>query len=138
MNSVGNNLGIRIAIGATYARIVRMVLGQGLSPAVGGLAVGFALSAATARLLSTIFPVRYQYDPRLFFVVVPLILLVTVFAAFVSARRAARVDPTVALRCEEARRAGLKTALHLLACQATCFLPGTCSPTVVDAPLYFR
>ena len=51
-------------------------------------------------MLPTVFPVRYHYDPRLFFVVVPLILAVTVFAAFLPARRAARVDPTVALRCE--------------------------------------
>ena len=93
-------IGIRIAIGASYTRVVRLVLRQGMPPAIAGAAVGLVLSGGTARLLPSVFPVRYQYDSRLFLVVVPLMLGVTLFAALVPARRAARVDPTVALRCE--------------------------------------
>jgi ABC-type antimicrobial peptide transport system permease subunit len=93
-------IGVRIAVGASYGRVVRMVLRQGLAPVWFGLAVGLVLSAATANLLPRIVPMRHQFEPQIFALVVPLLLLVVLLAAFVPARRAARVDPTVALRCE--------------------------------------
>jgi predicted permease len=93
-------LGIRIAIGAGYQRVLLMVLRQGMTPAFFGLVVGVALAIATMRTLPTLVPFDHQYDPRLFLIVVPLLLLTTALAAFVPARRAARVDPTVTLRCD--------------------------------------
>jgi predicted permease len=93
-------IGIRVAIGATSGRVLRMILAQGLLPAGVGLVVGLALSGATTRALSTLIPLNQQYDPRTFFIVVPLLILVALFASFVPARRAARVDPKVALRDE--------------------------------------
>jgi hypothetical protein len=93
-------IGIRVAIGATSGRVLRMILAQGLLPAGVGLVVGLALSGATTRALSTLIPLNQQYDPRTFFFVVPLLILVALFASFVPARRAARVDPKVALRDE--------------------------------------
>lgn len=93
-------IGIRIAIGASYGRVVAMILRQGMAPAIAGLAAGLVLSSATARLLPLVFPVADRYDPRTFFWVVPMLLVVTLVAAFVPARRAARVEATVALRCE--------------------------------------
>jgi predicted permease len=93
-------IGIRVAIGATSGRVLRMILAQGLVPAAAGLVVGLALSAATARLLATLVPVNHRYDPRTFFLVVPLLVLVALLASYVPARRASKVDPKVALRDE--------------------------------------
>ena len=52
------------------------------------------------RLLPMAVPMAYRFEPSTFVIVVPLLFVVTLAAAFVPARRAARVDPTVALRCE--------------------------------------
>jgi predicted permease len=93
-------IGIRLAIGASYNRVLRMILLQGMMPAVIGVACGLVLSSATTRLLPALVPVGQRYDLRMFLVVVPALLAVTLVAAFVPARRAARVDPTTALRCE--------------------------------------
>jgi macrolide transport system ATP-binding/permease protein len=93
-------IGIRIAIGATYTRIIAMILRQGMAPAWIGLATGLLLSGVTARLLPRFIPINHRFDAQTFYVVVPLLLVVTLAAAFVPARRAARVDPTVALRCD--------------------------------------
>jgi putative ABC transport system permease protein len=93
-------IGIRIAIGATYVRIVRMVLSEGMTPAWIGVVCGLVLSAVTAKLLPSLVPIDNPVDMMTFYLVVPLLLTVTLFAAFVPARRAARVSPTVALRCE--------------------------------------
>ena len=93
-------IGIRIAIGASHGRVVAMVLRQGLTPAWCGAVVGLGLSPATARLLPALVQIVYRFDSRTLFLVVPLMLAVTLLAAFVPARRAARVEPTVALRYE--------------------------------------
>jgi predicted permease len=93
-------IGIRIAIGASAGRVLGMILRQGMTPAWFGVPAGLALSAVTARLLPLLAPFTYRIEPWTFFLVVPTLLIVTLFAAFVPARRAARVDPTVALRCD--------------------------------------
>ena len=93
-------IGIRMAVGAGHGRVVRMILRQGMMPAWAGLVVGLLLTAATARLLPALVPVNHRYDAATVLSAVPLLLGVTLLAAFVPARRAARVDPTVALRCE--------------------------------------
>jgi ABC-type antimicrobial peptide transport system permease subunit len=77
-----------------------MILRQGMAPAWIGLAMGLLLSGVTARLLPRFIPMNHRFDAQTFYVVVPLLLVVTLAAAFVPARRAARVDPTVALRCD--------------------------------------
>jgi predicted permease len=93
-------IGIRIAIGATYARILRMVLSQGMTPAWAGLAAGIVLSMLAARALALTSPLSHQVETGTYYVVIPLIIAVTLAAAFLPARRAARVDPTEALRTE--------------------------------------
>jgi ABC-type antimicrobial peptide transport system permease subunit len=93
-------IGIRIAIGASAGRVLGMILRQGMTPAWFGVPAGLVLSAVTARLLPLIAPFTYRVEPWTFLFVVPMLLAVTLFAAVVPARRAARVDPTVALRCD--------------------------------------
>ena len=93
-------IGIRMAIGATYAHVLKMILRQGMRPAWSGLGAGLILSIAATRLMPSLFPTADRYDPRTFLIVVPALLAVTLLAAFVPARRAARVDPNLALRHE--------------------------------------
>jgi putative ABC transport system permease protein len=93
-------IGIRIAIGASQARVLAMVLRQGLTPAWCGMVAGLGLSVVTARLLPALVQITDSFDARNLWLVVPLLLAVTLLAALVPARRAARVEPTVALRYE--------------------------------------
>ena len=93
-------IGIRMAIGAGHARVMAMVLRQGMAPAWIGLAFGLALSALAARLLPVLVPIGRSYDAQTFLLAAPLVVAVTLAAASIPARRAARVDPTVTLRCE--------------------------------------
>jgi predicted permease len=93
-------IGIRIAVGATYAGVLRLILRQGLAPAWIGLACGCFGSVAAARLLPSIIPFTEAYDARGLFGFVPLLLAVTLVAALLPARRAATVNPAVALRHE--------------------------------------
>ena len=94
-------IGIRIAIGATSARIVTMILRQGMAPAWAGLAAGLLLSVAANRLMSGLVPFfGHRVEARTYYVVVPLLIAISLAAAFLPARRAAGVDPTTALRTE--------------------------------------
>jgi putative ABC transport system permease protein len=93
-------IGIRIALGASTASVMRMVLAYSLRVALIGLAIGVPAAFAISRLLgSLLFRVRTS-DPAVF-VAVPLVLCaVAVFAAFLPALRASRVEPLQALRAE--------------------------------------
>ena len=93
-------IGIRMAVGATSSRVLRMILGQGLLPAAAGLVAGVGLSAMTARALATSIPINHKYDPQSLLSVVPVLVAIALLASYVPARRAARVDPKVALREE--------------------------------------
>ncbi len=93
-------IGIRMAVGADRAAVVRMVLRQGIIPVLCGLAIGLALSAGAGRLLAASFPMSERVGPALYGLIAPVLLLVAMLAAFVPARRAALVDPMAALRDE--------------------------------------
>jgi putative ABC transport system permease protein len=93
-------IGIRMAIGAGRAAVVKMVLRQGIVPVVCGLVIGLALSAGAGRLLAATFPMSERVSPALYGLIAPVLLLVAMLATFVPARRAARVDPMMALREE--------------------------------------
>lgn len=93
-------IGIRGALGATRAQIVGLVLRQGLVRAVLGLTVGVAAAAFfTQALRKMLFDVSAA-DPLAYGGVAALLLVVALLASWLPARRAAKVDPIVALRCE--------------------------------------
>ena len=97
-------IGIRIAIGAGRWRVLRMVLGQGLLMVAAGLAAGLLASLGVGPLLSSIFSSGMKGDARAdasaFALVAAAVLAAAAIAAYIPARRAARVNPTEALRAE--------------------------------------
>ncbi|MBI3886374.1 MAG: ABC transporter permease [Opitutae bacterium] len=93
-------LGIRMALGASPAMVQRLVVAQGLKVAAVGIAVGIAAALGFTRLLQTfLFGVR-PGDPQIYAGISLLVAGVTYCACWIPARRAARVDPLVALRSE--------------------------------------
>jgi len=93
-------IGVRMALGAESAQIIRLVLGSALRPLAFGLAVGLALSAAVSILLAGLLPGVKSSDPLAYLNVVFLLGLAVALASAVPARRATKVDPVRALRCE--------------------------------------
>ncbi len=95
-----NEIGIRIALGAKSADIVRWTLTTGLTPALVGLAAGGAAALVLSRLLGAQLYQVSPNDPVVFGGVAVVLVIVAVLASGVPARRAARVDPAIALRTE--------------------------------------
>jgi len=94
-------IGIRMAIGADQAAVLKMVLRHGLVLAVVGLVIGLAASIGVGRLLAAAFPTGMEHqDDLAVLLVIPVVLTVTFLAAYVPARRAARTSPIQALRQE--------------------------------------
>ena len=91
-------LGVRVALGADGARVVAMVLREGLTLATAGVVVGLAASAATGQVLRGLLVGVTTSDPRLLALGSIVMLIVAALAAVLPARRAARVDPMVVLR----------------------------------------
>ncbi len=93
-------IGIRMALGAEPNAILHSTIREGLQLALAGLSIGLLVSFAFGPMLRTIlFGVRYG-DPRTFAAVAAALLFVSLAACYIPARRAARVDPMVALRAE--------------------------------------
>jgi predicted permease len=93
-------LGLRIALGAATGGVVRMVIADGLRIAVLGIAIGAAVALVAGRWLQPLLFEQSARDPVIFGAVAAVLLLVAAAASMVPARRAARVDPTVALRAD--------------------------------------
>ena len=95
-----NEIGLRMALGASPGEILRLVLRQALALAGAGIVIGFAGAAAVTRLLtSMLFGVK-PTDPATYAAVIGIVLAAALLASYVPARRAMRVDPMVALRYE--------------------------------------
>ena len=92
-------IGIRMAIGANQRAVLRLVLQQGLLLAGVGLAIGLVASIGAGRLLDAAFGGN-ERDFVALLLVIPIVVSVTTLAAYIPARRAARIDPTQALRQE--------------------------------------
>jgi predicted permease len=104
VNQRTQEFGVRLALGATDARIVGMVLRQGIVQIAAGLALGLGAAFGLAALIgnavqNTLFGVSAR-DPLTYGAVITLIAVVSLTATLVPARRASRVDPMTALRAE--------------------------------------
>jgi putative ABC transport system permease protein len=95
-----HEIGIRLALGAEPGGVMRLIMLKGLRPIVAGVLLGTAASYGLMRVLaSNIYGVTTT-DPWTFGVVVVVLTSVGLFACFLPARRAMRIDPLVALRSE--------------------------------------
>jgi ABC-type antimicrobial peptide transport system permease subunit len=93
-------IGVRIALGATPGGILKMVLGQGLLTVAIGLIVGLAGSLLLTRTMRSMLFEISPNDPITIVGIALLLLLIAMLASYIPARRATRVDPMIALRYE--------------------------------------
>jgi putative ABC transport system permease protein len=93
-------IGVRVALGASRGDIMRLVLRQGLFVTLAGAAAGIAAAFVLTRGLSTLLYEVRPKDPAIFIGVPFLLVVVELAACYIPARRALKVDPVSALRCE--------------------------------------
>jgi len=93
-------IGIRAALGAQQGELERMFVRHGLALAAAGVATGLVIAAGVMRLMSTLLYGVTPLDPLTYAVVPVILVLATVLASYLPARRAASVDPVEALRSE--------------------------------------
>src|SRR5262249_31054912 len=93
-------IGIRMALGAQTRDVFRLVLSQGLVLTTAGVILGLLVALGFTRLIQTQLFAVSPTDPLTYAGVVAGLLLVALVACWVPARRAAKVDPLIALRCE--------------------------------------
>ena len=93
-------LGIRMALGALPADVLRIIVGKGLGLTAAGLILGVLLAFGLARLTSTLMYGISSTDPLSFLAGASVLLLIAVLASYLPARRAMNLDPVDVLRSE--------------------------------------
>jgi ABC-type antimicrobial peptide transport system permease subunit len=95
-----HEIGIRIAMGAQTRDVLRLVVKQGMMLTLTGIGVGLIGAFALTQLMKSLLFGVSASDPMTVVIVTMTTVLVALLACYVPARRAAKVDPIVALRCE--------------------------------------
>jgi putative ABC transport system permease protein len=93
-------IGVRVALGASIGDVTRMVVGHGIALTVLGIIIGTGVALAVTRSMTKLLVGIKAADPAIYVAVAALLSIVALVACYVPAARAARVDPTVALREE--------------------------------------
>jgi putative ABC transport system permease protein len=93
-------IGVRMALGAEAGNVLRLVIGQGMRLALIGIGIGAAAALALSRLMKALLFGVSATDPLTFLGVGATLALVALLACYLPARRASKVDPMIALRCE--------------------------------------
>ena len=93
-----HELGVRIALGADRASVLRLVLGEAAALAAAGIAIGLVGAVATARLIQSLLFGVTSSDALTFAAISAILAVTALVASYVPARRATRVDPMIALR----------------------------------------
>jgi predicted permease len=95
-----HEIGVRMALGAQQNDVLRLIIGHGTRMALVGVAIGIVAAMGLTRLMANqLFGVS-PHDPITFVGVAGLLIIVAVAACYIPARRAMRVDPIIALRCD--------------------------------------
>ena len=93
-------IGVRLALGATHGSILRMIFKEGSLPLGTGIAAGLVIALVGAKLVANQMYGVCEHDPFSFLVVSLLLAAISLLACWIAARRALNVDPVVALRAE--------------------------------------
>jgi predicted permease len=100
VNQGTREIGIRVALGASQRSIHSLVVRQGMALALSGATIGLAAAFLLTRLIRSLLFSVQATDPITFGGISLLLLLIALLASYIPARRAARIDPIVSLRCD--------------------------------------
>jgi ABC-type antimicrobial peptide transport system permease subunit len=100
VNQGAREIGIRIALGATQQNILMLVVRSGILLTLAGIGIGICGALALTRLMRNLLFGIAASDPLTYSAICGLLLAAAILACYVPARRAARIDPMISLRCE--------------------------------------
>ena len=93
-------IGIRMALGASRRNILSLVVRQGMALALSGVTIGLAVAFLLTRLMRSLLFGVEATDPTTFAVISLFLAMIALFASYIPAQRAARIDPVISLRCD--------------------------------------